>query len=165
MTYDIKNGRYKQRCDKVDGKPVTTHIPTDRKKKPSAYLAAVGDEKDLIDEKISELYAHGMGAEGISKTLRYEDGIKIGKNPVTARLKHLGVYKGDRRNKVVKIDHRAIEEEKDAKITELERVLERTKYRLGNSESKLSDCRKENVRFRDERNESDKKLRLSEALQ
>jgi hypothetical protein len=155
------NGRgYGQWNEKKYGKVVSHHVAVERAKKPSAYEIAVGGKIDFFDEKISELYNAGIGADKIAGTLRYEDGINIKKNPITKRLKELGIYAGDRRKKVVKVDHRAIEEEKDARITELERELERTKHRLDTRESELATLKTDHVRVRNERNDSDRKLRL-----
>ena len=155
------NGRgHGQWNERKNGKVVSHHVPVEETKKLSAYEIAVGNEIDLIDEKITKLYTDGIGAEKIAGILRYEDGVTTTKNPITRRLKELGIYAGDRRKKVVEVDHRAIEEEKDTRITELERELERTQYQLEVSENELRTLRAEYTRVRDERNGSDRKLRL-----
>lgn len=159
MTFENGKG-YRQWNERKNGKVISHHVPVEKTKKLSAYEIAVGDEVEFFDGKISKLYASGLGANKIAGILQYEDGIQIKKNPITRRLKELRIYDGDRRKHTVKIDHRAIEEEKDARITELERELERTKYLLEVSENELLNLRKEHVRVRDDRNESDRKLRL-----
>lgn len=160
MTFENGKG-YRQWNERKNGKVISHHVPVEKTKKLSAYEIAVGDEVEFFDGKISKLYTAGLGANKIAGILQYEDGIQIKKNPVTRRLKELGIYKGDRRNKAPQpVDHQTIVDEKNAEITELRRALERNAYLLEVREGELDACKKAYSRVHAERNESDKKLRL-----
>ena len=160
--YPVKQGKYLQRSQRINGKVHTIHMgKTTDEKKQTAYEIATGEKIQAIDEKITELYIGGMGAQKISDTIGFEDEVVIGKNPITARLKELGVYEGDRRKRSpAKVDHEAIEEENNRRIRELERQLDRAEFRAKTAEDQLRKCRVELDKVRDDRNESDRRLRL-----
>jgi len=162
--YEVKNGKYRQESKKINGKVRSIYRgKVNDEKKLSAYEIAAGEKIDLVDEKITELYIAGIGVSGISKILDKEDDICVGKNPITARLKKLGVYRGDRRKKSpAKIDHRAIEAENKIEISILRRQVERAEFRADAAETELAKCRAELDKVRNDRNESDRKLRLIE---
>jgi len=160
--YQVKNGKYRQESKRIEGKVHSIYKgKTTDEKKQTAYEIATGDKIKIIDGMITELYISGLGVSRISKILAEEEGVKIGKNPITARLHEMKVYGGDRRNKSpVKIDHIAIEEENKIAIMDLSRQLERAEFRAETAEKQLADCRAELEKVRNDRNESDRKLRL-----
>lgn len=163
MTYEVKNGKYRQKSIRKDGTVCSVYMgKTDRTEKKTKYEIECGEKINLIDEKMIRLYQFPLrlGAPAIARILQEEDDVHVGKNVIIKRLKDLGVYEGDRRKKTEKIDHRAIEEENDIRILALERELARMKVRAEYAEEKLERCRENYNRVRDERNESDRRLRL-----
>jgi len=181
------NGIYRQRSDRdADGNVKSTHCGTavsGRVAHTSAYEMATGGSIWETDAIITELYEkEGLGTVRIAERLLSEFDIgkpmaqdttgldkemwaeePLGKNVIEKRLKILGVWKGDRRKKKNKGDNEVrVAEENKIRIFELGRQLERAEFRADAAEKQLAKCRMELKKVRNDRNESDRKLRLIE---
>lgn len=160
MTYDVKNGRFRQDSIRVNGEVKSIYRGktgvAERVQRPTKLDRVAGDQINQINEKIRTLYDKGYGDRWIAKILFEEDqlenptgsirggGIALGPNVIKTQRHRLGVNDRVHKKKETEPDWKTIAAEKQSSIDELNQMLASTMDERDRYLQRLQECREQN---------------------
>lgn len=164
MTFDVKDGRFRQDSIRVNGEVKSIYRGktgrAGRVQRPTKLDKVAGDRIDQVNEKIRSLYKDGYGDRFIAKTLYEEDmlenptgsiggsGEPLGPNVIMTQRKRLGIENRVRKKREPKPDWEAIATKKQSSIDELNTILASTMTERDRYIQRLQACREENYSLR-----------------
>ena len=160
MTFDVKNGRYKQETIRVNGKVVSIYRGKTRRSektlRPTKLDKVAGDRIDELNAKIVVLYDGGYGDRAIAKILYDEDGIEnppgslgesgapLGHSVIQTQRMRLGITSRVQKKKEPEKDWKAIAAEQKQSIDELNRSLQSAMDERDRYIQRHEECMREN---------------------
>jgi len=160
MTFNVKDGRYRQESKWVNGKVRAIYLgktsTLERIKRPTKLDRVAGDDINRINEKIRDLYNDGYGDRKIAKILKEEDGIvnppgslggggtAISPGIIRTQRARIGVANRVHPKREPKPDWEAIAKKQKQSIDELNTILCSTMDERDRYIDRLEECRAEN---------------------
>jgi hypothetical protein len=160
MTFDVKDGRYRQDTIRVNGKVVSIYRgktgKTERIMRPTRLDKVAGDQINRINEKIAKLYNQGYGDRKIAKILCEEDQLEnppgsigggggpFNYNVIKTQRGRIGVADRVHKPKEIEPDWKAMVVEQKQQIKELNWMLQSTMDERDRYIQRHEECMQEN---------------------